>query len=152
MGTMAKVRGHISNLKGKNFSSAEVARALNIANVTQVQHSFIELQKQGEIERVSYGRYRFIRGKLPILKPDNRKAKIFRAMHIKGLFSASEITVLTEASRDFIYQVIEQLLKSDDLEGVGMRKNLNGRYEKTYRVRHRDEFYKYYVLQRISRR
>jgi hypothetical protein len=69
-----------------------------------------------------------------------------RAIHIKGVFSVRDIVVLSGAEKSYTYQIVRRLLASSDIEEGGYQVNPVGRKEKVLRVRHRDEFFRKYVL------
>jgi hypothetical protein len=68
------------------------------------------------------------------------RAKIYRAMHIKGAFCAADIKKLTDADQSYISVVIRKLVKAGDLE-------LTGKVDKTkmFRVRQANDFYLKFV-------
>lgn len=69
-----------------------------------------------------------------------KRARIYRAVHVKGAFTVEDIVKLTEADPAYISQIIRQLVADGHVEKVGSMpgKGAAG----AYRVRHRDRFYK----------
>lgn len=80
------------------------------------------------------------------VKPGVKRDRIRRAMHIKGSFSVADVARLTDGDPAYINEIIRDLVSQGDLEVMGRLKGIGA--PKVYRVRHRDGFYKKYVMRR----
>jgi len=153
MGLAQSVRAHLQGLsRGKNFSPAEVAGALGLPNAIKVRDVFHDFMKRSEIKRVGPGRYRYSGVKLHRERPREIKARLYRAMHIRGIFSARQIAMLADADKHYAQKLIRQLVRAGDVEVAGKEKTHRGTIERTYRVRRRDAFYLEYVAPGKTRR
>lgn len=127
------------------FSAGDLACADYDCFISRKQvHSAIqEFKRMGEIERLSDGRYRYLQGR------DGRsrdvQERIYRAIHIKGIFSARDVVVLTDGSKTYVPRVINRLLENGELEKVGRRSSTRGGKETVYKVRSVDRFYRRFV-------
>lgn len=91
------------------------------------------LRRRRELVRIEREKYGLDSDRAPAA--DVRR-RIYRAMHVKGVFCAADIVKLTEADQSYVSAVIRRLARTGDLE-------LTGRTGKTnrFRVRHADKFY-----------
>ncbi len=85
----------------------------------------------------------------PKLRGFGVREKVFRAMHVKGLFSVRDVTVLSDAEHSYVCALVRKLIESGDIEAAGRAPGPR-RPEAAYRVRNRDEFFLRYV--NVSRR
>lgn len=99
--------------------------------------SWNDLRKTGELKKLGYQKYRYDPRLLPTA---DVKKRIYRAMHVKGAFSASDISKLTEAHISYAQSTIRKLTKAGWLELTGKK----GRV-KFYRVRNANTFYTNFV-------
>jgi len=95
--------------------------------------SWNDLRKTGELKKLGYQKYRYDPRLLPTA---DVKKRIYRAMHVKGAFSASDISKLTEAHISYAQSTIRKLTKAGDLEFTGSRAHF-----KYFRVRNSEKFY-----------
>jgi len=147
-GLTARIREAARKLK--EFSSATIMNALNIKTYKEAEHirlTIKEMRKSGEIENVKEAFYRYVH--------ETRHGRtyevlnrIYRAIHVKGLFSAADIILLTEADKRYVYRTIYALLEAGDIETAGIRKNIVNRKEALFRVRHKDDFYLKFITQK----
>ena len=75
--------------------------------------------------------------------------RVFRAMHVKGVFTPSEVALLSGANLGTVRWLIRRL--KEELECVGQKENARGGLEKLWRIRHRDRFYRKYVLEGVRK-
>lgn len=109
----------------------------------QVEKIIFKMRESGEVERLSLGCYRYNFGKR--IRSHEVRDRIYRAMHVKGSFSAREIAVLSDADISYIMELIRKLLKDEVLEKAGTGRSPKGREERRLRVKHRDGFYRKFV-------
>jgi len=131
----------------KSFSVADVQNSTGLT-YHQVQSAFRNFLRRGEIARVKLGQYRRLPGDFQPNRPADLKKRLFRAMNARGVFSASDIARLADATVNYAARVIRNLVADGDLEQAGRRKNLNGYHEDIYRVRHSEDFFNKRVLPR----
>lgn len=144
-GAAAKIRHYMQGFaRQKRFEQIVVAEEIGLP-INAVRHAFRDMQERGEIERVTYGRYRYLSTPRLHLRNAEIKARLMRAMHVKSAFSAREIAVLADAKVDSAYRVIVKLTASEDLEHIGQQKNPRGHTERVFRVRNRDAFFLKYL-------
>ena len=142
--------------KRKWWAVPEIAEATWL-HKKQVRLILKDMLKRGEVERkphpgVLRGHEKFVyrhTGKETRWGGGYREPeisrRIFRAMHVKGVFSAREIALLAGANIATVRWLIRTL--RDELEEVGRRVSPRGALEKLWRIRHRDRFYQKHVLQ-----
>jgi len=143
LGITARVRGAARRLRV--FGSDDIGSELGIqtyADARRVRTTINDLRKTGEIECVDRGRYRYVaRGTSAV------RSRVCRAMHVKGVFSAREIAMLSDADGSYVRHIIRDLIASGDLEKAGLGESSKGRLESRYRVSHIDKFYKKIVME-----
>jgi hypothetical protein len=141
-GLTGRVRECISGFsKRKTFSASAVAKLIGQSNAFAVQAVFSNLMERGEIIKEARGKYRY-KGASGLGKKEGPiTSRIFRAMHVSRIFSARDITVLSDSTRSFVYKLIRVLVASGEITGAGVKENINGRLEATYRIKNRDDFY-----------
>lgn len=132
------------------FNNSVMINALDIKTYKEarrVRKVIKALRKSGEIKNVREGLYQYVPGTRHG-RPSEIAERIYRAMHVKGLFSATEVILLSEADNRYTYRVIRRLVGSGDLEEAGSRKNIIGRKEALYRIKHKDDFYLKYIIRK----
>jgi len=131
----------------KAFRVAEIASELGLS-YEKVANAVADMFRRGEIERVGYGRYRYvgkeiIRGrKTPALR-----RRICKAIHAKVTFTAREIVLLSGVGRSYVHKTLRRLVAEGLVEPLGTKKGPKGFPEKLYRLARRDELYQKYVLE-----
>ena len=61
----------------------------------------------------------------------------------------SEIAIIVDADRDYVRKLVKKIIKSGDIERIGKKKTPYVRTsEILYAVKHRDDFYLKYVLEK----
>ena len=132
-----RVRAACKALDAKGtFSCKDVVYHIDPADSRgelNVRRAFQDICDRGELVRIGRAKYRHIEGRAPTA---DVRQRIYRAMHVKGVFCAADIVKLTEADQSYVSAVIRRLARTGDLE-------LTGRTGKTnrFRVRHADKFY-----------
>ena len=130
------------------FRAEDLCNALDIrtyADAERIRNVIQALLKSGEFTRVTRGRYRYAgTGKEGWSRAI--VTRIYRAMHIKGSFSARQIAALSHADESYVRTVIRRLKDRGDLENTGRVKPRTGRREMFFRICHSDNFYVEYVL------
>lgn len=114
------------------------------ADLKRIRPVIRELRKTGEIKSVKRGVYVYAgTGK------EGRKAevlnRIYRAIHVSGIFSPQRIVMLTDADVSYVRSVLRKLVSSGDLRKRGRERNLYGQTETIFSVAHRDNFFLEYV-------
>jgi hypothetical protein len=72
------------------------------------------------------------------------REKVYRAMHVKGLFTVRDIHVLSDAEHSYVCALVRRLIESADIEPAGRAPGPR-RPEAAYRVRNRDDFFLKFV-------
>ncbi len=140
-GCASDIRAHLSSLpKKETFSAAGVAGEIGRDGV-QVQHAFVDFERRGEIVKARSGLFRYIGVDNPRGDRSSIKPRLFRAMHVSSHFSAREITVLADSTRNYTDKVVRELLKTGEIEITGVRKGLRGQHERLFRLRNKDAFF-----------
>ena len=132
------------------FNNSAMINALDLKTYKEarrVRKVIKALRKAGEIKNVREGLYQYIPG-MRYGRPSEIAKRIYRAMHVKGLFSATEVILLSEADNRYTYRVIRRLMECGDLEEAGTRRNVLNRKEVLFRVRHKDDFYLKYIARK----
>jgi hypothetical protein len=133
-----KIRRHIGKIDGP-FSACIVARELGVP-IGRFYHSILPMKRRGEIEKVERGWYRYKKVALYQQSPEIW-SRLFRAMHVKIRFSVREIALLADTYPRLARYPVNRLVKAGEIEAIGKKKSPQGRPEKVYRVRNRDEFF-----------
>lgn len=141
-GITQKVRDAAKEMtdKGSHFSVRDLVWHMDTSSAREdrsVRRAFVDLRKRGEIKRIGYAKYRFVKDLTP---KANVRQRIYRAMHVKGAFCARDIKILTDADKSYIMAIIRKLKNAGHLEYTGRSKAGNH-----YRVRQADEFYLNFV-------
>ncbi len=145
----ARVREWIAGRGKRRFRAEQVLRALGLSDDVPVRNVLTDMLSRGEIERVDQGVYRMVALKSPgRAAPSVIRPRVYRAMHVKGVFSAREISKLTDARIDTVRKIAGALLKGQEIEEVCIRRNSRFSRERIYRIRHLDRFYLKYILDR----
>ena len=154
MRTMELLRTTMKERPRKWWKVSELAEKTGLSGA-QVRGALKDMLRRGEVERkhenstngsvIAFFRHT---GKKVVWGGRGRKPvvsqKICRAMFSLGVFSVREVALLTDASVETVRWLIKRL--RGEIEPVGRKKNARGKFEKLYRIRHRDQFYKKYVL------
>ncbi|MEM5786267.1 MAG: hypothetical protein AAGU11_03040 [Syntrophobacteraceae bacterium] len=150
--TARRVRNYVSQLKGA-FSPKSVAAALEL-EPKRIHSVFSDMIVRGEVEKLGFASYRYRTLDIGVRSTQKVRPRVFKAMHIRGTFSAREIAVLTDADRTFVYRIVRELVAASAIEFVCDQAVKDRVIEKVYRVKHRDDFYRQYVLpfQRVAGR
>jgi hypothetical protein len=119
----------------EHFSKRDVFDAAGITRADNESFKGVWsiLRRRGELVMLGPRKYRYN----PSHRPRGRKrVRIYRAMHIKGVFCAADIARLSDARLSYVRAVINALVDGGDLELTG----------KTgcvlyFRVRHAERFY-----------
>lgn len=140
-GLTQRVRDNICGFsKRKAFSASSIAKAIGEPNAAMVQQVFADLVDRGELLRKGPGKYVYAgsskRGrKSPVTE------RVLRSMHLANSFTARDIAILAEATKNFVYKIIRALAAKGDLIDVGTSDNLSGQAERRFKVKNRDAFY-----------
>ena len=145
-GHAAAVRAYLQGLKpGETASTWEIATATQIGR-RQVNTVLSDMARRGEAERPEPGRYR-LTGRAYQARPAEIKKKILRAISTKGGFCYREISILTDADKTYIGDVVRGLVEAGDVERLPDQWNQEiGGVEARFRVRRREEFYLKHVM------
>lgn len=127
------------------FTVDLVSRMLEIHR-DRVNQVLVAMANRGEAVRIRPGVYRYTGVRLKVKSTQQVRPRVFRAMHIKGVFSAREISGLAECQKGFVLKIARELIGAGVLEHICMRKDATNHDEKVFRVRHADSFYRDYVL------
>lgn len=122
-----------------DFDLGAVAAEMNVktyADRDRVRQTIHMLRKTGEVVSVTRGQYRYQDKNITPVKH-----RVYRAMHVKGVFSVREIMVLTDADRSYIAAVIRLLMGDGIIESQGKKPGPHGRSENVFRLKSRDKFY-----------
>jgi hypothetical protein len=145
-GIAARVRELLQGLpRGQSFSPALAARKTGLT-LDQVCHILASFLGRGEVERTRKGRYRYLGAAAIQPRSAPAKQRQFRAMHIRHTFTAGEIALLADAKRDYVYEVIRDLLESGEVEKTGKRKGGRDRLETVYGIRNKDDFFRKHLI------
>jgi len=109
----------------------EVKKALDFTP-RQIDSSFGNLAKSGELERVSHGVYKFV----PIVEKPvfDVTEKIWRAMKAKRKFSASDIAMLAETTIAYVYKLFRRCRADGYIKQAGVRSTYGSGKEKLWRL------------------
>jgi len=102
--------------------------------------SWRDIYLRGEIVRLGEAKYRYVPENSPRSDVRNR---IYRAMHVKGVFCGKDIQKLTEADHSYIMATIRKLVKAGHLEFTGKNNQ-----HKIFRVRNSHTFYLKFVREK----
>ena len=144
-GITKRVRALFQQHPRKVLRVAEIARELGLS-CEQVSSAVSEMFRRGELLRVGFGTYRYSGKIIRRGNPPRLLKKICKAIHAKATFTAREILLLCGAERSYVHKTLRRLLAEGFIEHIGTTKSPRGSPEKLYRLVHRDEFYKKYVL------
>ncbi|MCE5242470.1 MAG: hypothetical protein LLF99_04685 [Desulfobacteraceae bacterium] len=122
-----------------------LSRTLDIER-DSVNQALVRMANRGEAVRIRPGVYRYTGVRLKVKSTQKIRPRVFRAMHIRGVFAAREIADLAESDRRFVLKIANELEAAGALEQICTRKNFSNHDEKVYRVRDADSFYRDYVL------
>jgi hypothetical protein len=124
----------------QGFSRRELFQAVNTrtrAEDMAFKEAWLELIRRGELVKLDSDKYRY--------DPDKAarahvKIRVFRAMHVKGAFCASDIAKLSEADISYVQTLIRKMVWDEWLEFTGTKERV-----KFFRVRNSEKFYLKYV-------
>jgi len=140
-----RIRVFLKSLpRGRTVSAAETARLLDCP-VARVSATFRDFSRRGEIERVGRVRWRYTGVKRLWDGRGEFKPRMLRAMHVKVVFTCSEIAFLSGADASYVRKVIRKLRSEDDVAQIGRKADIRGISESLYRVRNADEFFLKYL-------
>jgi hypothetical protein len=109
----------------------EVKAALNFTP-DQVKHTFDSLIKEGHLIRIGHGIYKFVP---TVEKPACEVTeKIWRAMKVKRVFSYSDLALLAETSKDYVYKLFRKYRAENYIKPAGVRKTYGSGTEKLFRL------------------
>ena len=142
-----QIRKHLRGLKkGRTARPRDIARSLGL-EPAQVSGALTKMLARGEVERPAPAQYRLIDPDFQGGYPAPTREKIWRAMHVSGTFSTSDLVVLTDAHVDTVRRVAKELTKAGDLEYLGRHGNpITGEVVGRWRVRDSDQFWVTRVL------
>lgn len=130
------------------FTAADISEALKIQTykgMKKLRSVIHDLRKTGEIVSLSRGCYWYIEG-ISGGRTNRVAGRVYRAMHIKGTFTAAEISFLSDAEGSYVRSLIRRLVKDSEIERMGTRR-AEGRAVAVFRVKDKDRFYKERVYQ-----
>lgn len=139
-GMRDRVRAAARALSGEPwFSRMEVFNRAEIflPEFASFKNAWMCLRRRGEL--VKMGREKYYYNPEKAARPDV-KNRIFRAMHVKGAFCASDIAKLSEADLSYAHMAIRELVSTGWLEFTGKK----GKF-KFFRVRNSERFYLEFV-------
>jgi len=143
-GMTRRVRNAVEKLDNtEGFSRSDLyhhidhIKPLNLLEERSFYRTFRELYKRGELKRIGYAKYRFVKGLTPKAQVRQR---IYRAMYVRRSFCAKDIRLLTDAESSYILAIIRKLKNDGQLEYTGISEK-----RKYFRVRQADEFYLNFV-------
>ncbi|MBW1666876.1 MAG: hypothetical protein JRJ66_02255 [Deltaproteobacteria bacterium] len=130
------------------FTAAGISEALKIQTyegMKKLRSVIHDMRKSGEIASIERGVYQYVEGVSDGRKSDVAE-RVYRAMHVKGMFTATEISFLSDADGSYVRSLIRKLKNHSEIEQMGTRR-IQGRPVAVFRVKDRDRFYKEYVHQ-----
>jgi hypothetical protein len=139
MKTTDRIRSWIKN-QNRDFRLADLAEAMPDLQSTKIRKGVDQLIKAQEIEAIERGKYR-ARKPITLSEIGKFKLRILKAMHIKGVFSVSEIVHLTDADKTQVMHFIKKFSLCKQVSECGQRKKHTGHLERVFRVCNRDDFY-----------
>ena len=113
------------------IKKSEVKTALNFTP-NQVKHSFDTLVRDGYLTRIGHGIYKFVP---TVEKPACEVTeKIWRAMKVKRVFSYSDLAMLAETSKDYVYKLFRKYRAEKYIKPAGVRPTYGSGTEKLFRL------------------
>ena len=143
-----RVRSRI-NVFDKPLSAADLRERLPDLGSDQIRAAIDHLILRGEIKAVSKGNY-MPAGTVVARDCGGGKARILKAIHIKGTFSVHEIMALADSETRSTHRILRMLLDLGHIDEIGRKMGPSGHYCRVFRVRNRDEFYLKFILPNIK--
>lgn len=147
-GLAYRIRACISRFrKLRVFSAPEVAILIREPSTPRVTSAFRDFMDRGEIVRVGLGRYQITTKPIRLWsKTSEYRLRLISAMHVSGRFSASDIALLSDATKNFTHKVVRELRNKGDIVRIGGKEGLRGQIESVYQVKSLDDFFLKYLM------
>ena len=120
------------------FTARQVTQKLRDYNKESIYRTLSELLAAGEIDRLARG---FYRTRSLRKRHTGVQHRVFRAMYVRGTFSAREIRRLTDTQLNYTQVLIRRMRIAGYVEETGKARAHDGRLEMRFRIRDRDKFY-----------
>jgi hypothetical protein len=107
----------------------------------QITSALRDFCRSGEVRRISKpgekARYEYVTERTWGF---GVREKVYRAMHVKGMFTIRDITVLSDGEHSYVCALVRKLMKAGEIEAAGKAPGPR-RPEAAYRVKNRDQFF-----------
>jgi hypothetical protein len=109
----------------------EVKVALDFSQ-EEVNRCFDTLRQSRELTRIGHGIYKFV----PTVETPSWKVteKIWRAMKVKRVFSCSDIAMLAETTKAYVYKLFRKYRADNYIKHAGVRPTFGSGTEKLFRL------------------